>query len=77
MIPTDAALGGVYSATVVDEQQLSATMTVSNVTKWWMLRRPGSRRTPRALTPSWNNASFLPTNQRSDYPGLVTTLTAA
>ena len=79
VIPADAALGGVVlRATVVDEQQLSATMTVSNVTQ--VVDAPPTWFGPHASgvdPPSWNNASFLPNKPAVGLPRHeVTTLTA-
>ena len=79
MIPADAALGGVVlRATVMDEQMMSAAMTVSNVTQ--VVDAPPTWYGPHASgvdPPSWNNASFLPNKPPLGLPRHeVTTLTA-
>ena len=79
VIPADAALGGVVlRATVMDEQMMSAAMTVSNVTQ--VVDAPPTWYGPHASgvdPPSWNNASFLPNKPPLGLPRHeVTTLTA-
>ena len=79
VIPADAALGGVVlRATVMDDQQLSATMTVNNVTQ--VVDAPPTWYGPHASgvdPPSWNNASFLPNKPAVGLPRHeATTLTA-
>ena len=62
VIPADAALGAVVlRATVMDEQMMSAIMTVQNVTQ--VVDAPPTWFGPHASgvdPPAWNNASFLP-----------------
>ena len=62
VIPADAALGAVVlRATVMDEQMMSAVMTVHNVTQ--VVDAPPTWFGPHASgvdSPAWNNASFLP-----------------
>ena len=79
VIPADAALGGVVlRATVMDEQQMAATMTVNNVTQ--VVDAPPTWYGPHASgvdPPSWNNASFLPNKPPIGLPRHeTTTLTA-
>ena len=79
VIPTNAALGGVVlRATAMDEQMMSATMTVSNVTQ--VVDAPPTWYGPHASgvdPPSWNNASFLPSKPPLGLPRHEpTTLTA-